>query len=301
MSSNYRNQENENRQYTSGGKRRKKKKKAKRRFLVQCVFLLGTFLNLILTFYLLGRIRALSPESKAADAGGSSIAQSVVADKEEPMDADELAWVRANAEFFPEGKVEHSVDNPGLIHFLYQYGKGDYETGGDISFSKAERTAELPLLMQWDARWGFEEYGSSVIGITGCGPTCVSMVVLGITGDFSANPKTLADWATVNGYYMQGTGTKWSFILDGAAAFGVRGKELGSGMKQILSELEAGNPVILNVGAGHFTDAGHFIVAVGVAGDQIIINDPNSMENSRHGWTAEEIQGEIRDAWVFYP
>ena len=66
--------------------------------------------------------------------------------------------------------------------------------------------------MQWDSRWGYEEYGSSVIGITGCGPTCLSMVVIGLVGDTDATPKSIADFATENGYYVVGTGTKWSLM-----------------------------------------------------------------------------------------
>ena len=43
----------------------------------------------------------------------------------------------------------------------------------------------FPTLLQWDARWGCTPYGGSILAITGCGPTALSVVVCGLTGDAS--------------------------------------------------------------------------------------------------------------------
>ena len=42
--------------------------------------------------------------------------------------------------------------------------------------------------------------------MTGCGPTVLSMVVSGLTGDSSITPYVVARYAQENGYYVSGTG-----------------------------------------------------------------------------------------------
>ena len=48
-----------------------------------------------------------------------------------------------------------------------------------------------PLFLQWDPRWGYTEYGEdSFLGLSGCGPTCLSMVLYYLTGDKSLTKTT---------------------------------------------------------------------------------------------------------------
>lgn len=58
----------------------------------------------------------------------------------------------------------------------------------------------FPTLLQWDARWGCTPYGGSILAITGCGPTALSVVVCGLTGDASLTPAAIAAWAQRQGY-----------------------------------------------------------------------------------------------------
>ena len=101
---------------------------------------------------------------------------------------EELSWLLVHKDLFPDGKVEHSIENPELIHFLYLYGTGNQTSFLEPVLSAAELTSGIPYLYQWDERWGFKEYGSSVIGITGCGPTCLSMAIIGLTGKTDITP-----------------------------------------------------------------------------------------------------------------
>ena len=39
----------------------------------------------------------------------------------------------------------------------------------------------IPLLIQWDKRWAYTHYGDEIVGTAGCGPTCLSMVAIGLT------------------------------------------------------------------------------------------------------------------------
>ena len=61
-----------------------------------------------------------------------------------------------------------------------------------IDLSDCLKDGTVPLLMQWDERWGYESYGSGLIGWTGCGPTCLSMAAVGLTGDTGWNPAKVA-------------------------------------------------------------------------------------------------------------
>ena len=53
----------------------------------------------------------------------------------------------------------------------------------DIDLSEYSNTDTVPLFMQWDDRWGYSEYAGKVLGISGCGPTCLSMVSVYLTKD----------------------------------------------------------------------------------------------------------------------
>ncbi len=53
---------------------------------------------------------------------------------------------------------------------------------------------QVPLLLQWDKRWGYESYGDSIIGLAGCGPTCLSMVYVYFTHDLNGTPREIASY-----------------------------------------------------------------------------------------------------------
>ena len=67
--------------------------------------------------------------------------------------------------------------------------------------------------------------------------------------------------------------------------------------KKITDALEAGNPVILAMGPGAFTTAGHYIVLTGVEEGLFRVNDPNSYVNSGKLWSYEELESQIRNIW----
>ena len=62
--------------------------------------------------------------------------------------------------------------------------------------------------------------------------------------------------------------------------------------------LEAGNPVILALGAGDFTSSGHYIVLTDYQDGQFYVNDPNSRIRSEQTWTYEQLEGQIRNIWA---
>ena len=73
-----------------------------------------------------------------------------------------------------------------------------------------DRSRGVPLMMQWDTRWGYIEYGSDVVGITGCGPLCLSMAGYYLTGDIKFSPDRVVEFALENGYNVNGSGSSWA-------------------------------------------------------------------------------------------
>lgn len=158
----------------------------------------------------------------------------------------------------------------------------------------------IPLLYQWDDRWGSKEYGAGEMAVTGCGPTCLSMVAMYLLQDVSLTPDWMADYSTDNGYCVPGSGTSWTFMSEGARQLGLYAEEIAPSETIVANYLQEGNPIICIMGPGDFTDGGHFIVLSGWENGLIKINDPNSVANSQKWWTYEEIEGQIRNMWVYF-
>ncbi|MBQ8833860.1 MAG: C39 family peptidase [Oscillospiraceae bacterium] len=195
---------------------------------------------------------------------------------------------------YPQSLINLLERNPETETFVLDY---PFREEGEIDLSEYEDSESVPLFLQWDPRWGYEKYGSDVIGITGCGPTCLAMVGYYLTGDINMNPAQIADFAWKNGYYESGYGSSWTLISEGGEKLGLEVTELPLVKKKITDSLEAGNPVILAMGPGDFTTSGHYIVLTGVEDGQFRVNDPNSRANSGRLWSYEELEGQIRNIW----
>ena len=156
----------------------------------------------------------------------------------------------------------------------------------------------IPLLLQWDERWGYEEYGSGLIGWTGCGPTCMSMLTLYLTGNDAYDPATVAKWAKENGYYAAGSGTAWLFFGEGSAHFGLRSEELPLVKQYMVNALDEGRPIVCAMGPGDFTTNGHYIILTGYDDEGFTVNDPNSPIRSSQHWPYETLERQISNLWA---
>lgn len=157
----------------------------------------------------------------------------------------------------------------------------------------------VPLFLQWDPMWGYEDYGSSCIAVTGCGPTCLAMVGYHLTGDTNMTPDRIAQFSQRNGYYASGYGSSWTLISEGAAKLGLTATELPLVKSKMVKALvEDRTPIILALGEGDFTSSGHYIVLTDVEDGAFRVNDPNSRIRSEKLWTYEELEGQIRNIWA---
>lgn len=198
---------------------------------------------------------------------------------------------------YPEELLNMLSKNIGMYDFVIKYP----EKKGNVYSDNIGKVLKgtFPLLLQWDERWGYADYGDSSIAISGCGPTALSMVIAGLTGDNSITPYTIAKFSEKNGYYLKNSGTSWNLMNDGAKKLGLNSKEIALSKDTIYSALENGHPIICSMRKGDFTTTGHFIVLVGIEEGKIKINDPNSKERSNLLWEYERIESQIKNLWEF--
>lgn len=77
-----------------------------------------------------------------------------------------------------------------MLEFVEGYNDVHKKSSEGLTFE--EQKKKVPLFIQWDKRWGYEPYGTSDIGISGCGPTCMAMVIYSLTRNTEAIPPVLA-------------------------------------------------------------------------------------------------------------
>ena len=198
----------------------------------------------------------------------------------------------------PPELVEMLRKNPETEDFVLSYPE-ERDAVHEIDLSEYENTETVPLLLQWDKRWGYEEYGDGMIAFTGCAPTCLSMAAIYLTGDTALDPLFIASKAQTEGYYVEGVGSDWSIMTAFAAELGLDAKELPLDKNTVIRCLENGEPVICAMGPGDFTETGHFILLSAVSEGKIKINDPNSISNSKKLWDFEDISGQIKNLWRY--
>ena len=217
--------------------------------------------------------------------------------RELALGSDEYKKIYDNMSLYPEELMEALCNNVELLDYV----KGWLDASGRVEggLTKNELKEEYPLLMQWDSRWGYVKYGDSKIGLSGCGPTCLSMVAVALTGNSSFTPDAVAEYAERNGYYQENTGTAWGLMTEGCRHFGIVGREICLDENVIINQLNAGHPIICSMGPGDFTQKGHFIVLIGTKEGKIIVNDPNSKQRSNKLWDYYTLSTQIKNLWAF--
>lgn len=181
----------------------------------------------------------------------------------------------------------------GIVHFAGKATQAPCRSDDFVS-------GTFPLFLQEDERWADVIYGSGPMGETGCGPTCLSMVVCALQDKDEWMPPRMAEWALNSGYYVEGSGTAWAMMWQGAEEFGISARELSLDEEKIHRELQKGHPVICIMGSGQFTTEGHYIVLYGEdASGRVKLRDPKSRENSEKKWELEDIMAEIKNLWSY--
>ena len=187
--------------------------------------------------------------------------------------------------------------NPETLNYVlyYPFNKDkEYE----IDLSEYVGSETMPLLLQWDERWGYEEYAGEFMSISGCGPTTLSMVCIYLLDDPKYTPLYIAKFAEDNGYGVKGNGSSWTLISQGGKQLGLDVTEIPLDENRIIRNLNAGNPIIIVVGPGLFTTTGHFLVMTGYEDGYVTVNDPNSPRKTAQKWLLTDVMKDIKNLWV---
>ena len=221
----------------------------------------------------------------------------------------QLSKVIINHEDYPKWILKYLVGHEEAVNWVVDYPEYAKMTKKEINaealkpieiYNEDER-AGIPMLFQWDKTWGYASYGSGTIAVEGCGPTCLSMVAIGLTGDNTITPKKVANLSEKMEFYVEGQGTSWDLMTRGARKLGIKADQLNTwSAKAIEDELRKGNPMICSMGPGDFTDGGHFIVLADILDNgKIVVNDPNSLKNSQKLWDANDLLEQMKAMWSF--
>ncbi len=202
-------------------------------------------------------------------------------------------------EQYSDDMLKALANNPEMADFV----RNSLEAKAKVNNAKLsvlEKGQEFPLFLQWDPRWGYAEYGENNIGLSGCGPTCVSMALYYLLGDESITPDKVAEYSMENGYYVMGTGTAWALLEAMPAEYGIKVTQPSKTEQNMKNELDAGGVIICSMKAGDFTDGGPFVVIYGYDEDGFLINDSNCVARSRQKWPYSALKKQLKNIWVYH-
>ncbi len=211
---------------------------------------------------------------------------------------DQVAEIYKKHSQYPDKMLKALANNPEMADFVKNSLNPD-KSRGKAEFSALEKEQDYPLFLQWDPRWGYEEYGDDNIGLSGCGPTCVSMAMYYLLRDDSVTPKTVAEYGMDNGYYVSGTGTAWALLKEFPLNYGISVEEPSVSERVMKDALDRGSVIICSMSEGDFTAGGHFVVIYDYDRDGFLINDSNCVARSKKKWDFSRLEWQIRHMWVY--
>lgn len=262
------------------------KRKSKQNLLIVIAIILVIAVSFLITYKVVCG-NSNEPESPLAVTAGQN-----VIDKVQKYASEHNYSMRD----YPARLLTLLENHPESEDFVLQYPKHKEETSNP-DMKEYKNCSNVPLFIQWDQRWGYASYGDGIVGLDGCGPTCLSMVAVYYLQDIKLSPDYVADFAYRRGYYKNGVGSTWDLFTKGGTKLGLSVRELPLDESVMKNALQQGDSIILSVGEGDFTTKGHFIVITGYTDEGFKVNDPNSYKNSEKLWSYERLSPQIKNLW----
>ncbi len=202
-----------------------------------------------------------------------------------------------NREELPESMIKMAGRNPDTIDFIAKY--IDNRIKYTYTYpNKIYGDLKYPYYIQWDQNWGYQEYGSGIIGDTGCAPTSLAMMLSGMINR-RITPSDIAKLSHDNGY-VGDYGTNWDLYPFIAKEYNLELKSIGTSEEEITKALDEGYSIIVSVGPGTFTTVSHVMLIIGHDDyGRLKIYDPNNLENSEKLWNYDEFSKDVKKLWAF--
>ena len=217
------------------------------------------------------------------------------------QEAERLDYIIKNIDSYPDTLIDLVARNHETVDFVYSYKDrekyNNRKLSADIN-SSYYIDGDVPLFLQWDRRWGYRTYGKEMIGLSGCGPTSLAMVIRHFDSDSTVNPYDVAKYSQDNGYVSADNFTSWKLFETGLSKYGLESQDVIPVEAKMKKALDDNKILIVSVKPGIFTERGHIIVIKGYnKNGDFLINDPNSIVNTNKTWTFDELKSEIRKIW----
>lgn len=202
---------------------------------------------------------------------------------------------------FTASELAQAEREPGAIEFLVRLKNNkpfpDWNHKLDLQ-SEHLHANKYPHFVQWDERWAFGDYAGGPFGETGCGPTCLSMAYTGLTGKTDYPPDIMGDFATKNGYAVEGVGTAWALMESGANQLGLKSEGVGLDLVLFQTSIDNGKILVLSLGPGDFTKSGHFVLLWDYEGEMFAVLDPFNLKLGSKLWSYEELARQTAAVWA---
>jgi len=217
------------------------------------------------------------------------------------QEAERLDYIIKNIDSYPDTLIDLVARNHETVDFVYSYKDrekyNNRKLSADIN-SSYYVDGDVPLFLQWDRRWGYRIYGKEMIGLSGCGPTSLAMVIRHFDSDSTLNPYDVAKYSQDNGYVSADNFTSWKLFETGLSKYGLESQDVIPVEAKMKKALDDNKILIVSVKPGTFTERGHIIVIKGYnKNGDFLINDPNSIVNTNKTWSFDELKSEIRKIW----
>ena len=145
------------------------------------------------------------------------------------QEAERLDYIIKNIDSYPDTLIDLVARNHETVDFVYSYKDrekyNNRKLSADIN-SSYYVDGDVPLFLQWDRRWGYRIYGKEMIGLSGCGPTSLAMVIRHFDSDSTVNPYDVAKYSQDNGYVSADNFTSWKLFETGLSKYGLESQDV---------------------------------------------------------------------------
>ena len=191
----------------------------------------------------------------------------------------------------------------GLIKHL-RGGMGDGPSGSnDIP----DEMNGMKYFSQNDPRWANDDYqnnsDNATIADSGCGPTAMAMIASEMSSSQNITPVSIAKTAIAGGYRDE-TGTNKEFVQNAAEINGLAAVEHESPTIETIKHSLLTNEPVLMLGQSDgspnspYTVGGHYVVANGISGNNVLLNDPRGVQYSQPVNIAR-LASQTSSVWTF--